>query len=91
MMLRDLIKTLQDFEKRIGELGPQCPVLIAEQPNWPLAVMIDEVTLIRGEKGRELVVWIATGSLPRRGSPYAPKQAWRGSEVTYGEDDDDDN
>ena len=65
MNLHDLIERLQE----LADLDPNADVMLAFQPNWPLAFTIDNVRVI------DNVVWIANGSHPYP-DPYAPRAAW---------------
>jgi hypothetical protein len=92
MTLNELIEELQDIVANDEELG-DAPVLLAHQPNWPLAFTVDTITVDHcgfkaedGEENAPVVVWIAEGG--HAGRPYAPKHAWDGGEV-FADDEDE--
>ena len=86
MTLNELIEELQDIAAQNEEAG-EMEVYGAIQPNYPIAVEVDTVTV--DHTGKEPIVWIATGSSPYNINPYAPKHAWEGGEVFAHEDDDE--
>lgn len=55
-------------------------VLLAHQPNWPLALTVACIAtpddLEPDEDDTDPVVWIASGEHPYGRSPYAPRGAW---------------
>ena len=67
MDLNELIERLTDIRDELGT----AEVVLAHQPNWPLAFDIANVRSIAG------VVWIAgsEGNNHEHG-PYAPNMAW---------------
>lgn len=87
MTLSDLIEQLQDLLEEFPALGDR-DVMIAQQPSYPLAAVIDCVSLVDNddEEGDEDaedglgVVWIATSEIGSHSSvsPYAPRAAWEG-------------
>lgn len=87
MTLSDLIEQLQDLLEEFPALGDR-DVMIAQQPSYPLAAVIDCVSLVDNddEEGDEDaedglgVVWIATSEIGSHSSvsPYAPRSAWEG-------------
>jgi hypothetical protein len=78
MTLNDLLEQLQDLLAGDESLG-DAEVLLATQPNYPLAHEVRCLTLDRCTDGKPLV-WLAEGGHPDA-SPYAPKHAWSGDEV----------
>lgn len=87
MTLSDLIEQLQDLLEEFPALGNR-DVMIAQQPSYPLAAVIDCVSLVdndddEGDEDAEDglgVVWIATSEIGSHSSvsPYAPRAAWEG-------------
>jgi hypothetical protein len=87
MTLSDLIEQLQDLLEEFPALGDR-DVMIAQQPSYPLAAVIDCVSLVdndddEGDEDAEDglgVVWIATSEIGSHSSvsPYAPRAAWEG-------------
>lgn len=85
MTLSDLIEQLQDLLEEFPALADR-DVMIATQPSYPLAAVIDCVSLVDSEDVDEDVedgmgvVWIATSEVGSSSSvsPYAPRAAWEG-------------
>jgi len=88
MTLTDLIEQLQDLMEEFPELA-EADVMVATQPSYPLAAVIDCVSLVDSEDVDEDaedaedalgVVWIATSEVGSNSkvSPYAPRAAWEG-------------
>jgi hypothetical protein len=91
MKLTDLIEQLQDLLEDFPELA-EADVMVAQQPSYPLAAVIDCVSLVDGGNeddefleeeeisGGLPTVWIATSEVGSSSSvsPYAPRAAWEG-------------
>lgn len=90
MKLTDLIEQLQDLLEDFPELA-EADVMVAQQPSYPLAAVIDCVSLVDGDSDDEFLdeeeisgglptVWIATSEVGSGSSvsPYAPRAAWEG-------------
>ena len=83
MTLNDLIEQLQDLLDESPELGDR-DVMIATQPSYPIAAVIDCVCVVNDEDDEEEdafgTVWIATSEIGSSSSvsPYAPRAAWEG-------------
>jgi hypothetical protein len=87
MTLSDLIEQLQDLLEEFPALGDR-DVMIAQQPSYPLAAVIDCVSLVDNDDDEDDedaedglgVVWIATSEIGSSSSvsPYAPRAAWEG-------------
>lgn len=66
MTLDQLIETLEEYRE---ERGGDTEVLLATQPNWPLAFHIAQCRYVNDK------LWIVEGGHPHP-NPYAPRQAW---------------
>jgi hypothetical protein len=90
MKLTDLIEQLQDLLEDFPELA-EADVMVAQQPSYPLAAVIDCVSLVDSDSDSEFedeeeisgglpTVWIATSEVGSSSSvsPYAPRAAWEG-------------
>lgn len=90
MKLTDLIEQLQDLLEDFPELA-EADVMVAQQPSYPLAAVIDCVSLVDSDNEDEFLdeeeisgglptVWIATSEVGSSSSisPYAPRAAWEG-------------
>ncbi len=88
MTLSDLIEQLQDLIEEFPELA-EADVMVATQPSYPLAAVIDCVSLVDSDSefedeeeisGGLHTVWIATSEVGSNSkvSPYAPRAAWEG-------------
>ena len=80
MNIGELIERLEDIQEEYGE---DTRVRIAMQPSWPLASILDCVTLLKPKNEKEGVttVWLATGGHPPEPeSVYAPRSAWNGGD-----------
>lgn len=91
MKLTDLIEQLQDLLEDFPELA-EADVMVAQQPSYPLAAVIDCVSLVDSDSdddefldeeeisGGLPTVWIATSEVGSSSSisPYAPRAAWEG-------------
>lgn len=81
MRLSELIEALQDMQEDWPDDDPE--VLMAIQPNWPLAktfggaVLVEDEPREEGEKG-EPIVWLVDGDQhPFGRSPYASRDLWQ--------------
>lgn len=90
MKLTDLIEQLQDLLEDFPELA-EADVMVAQQPSYPLAAVIDCISLVDSDNDDEFLdeeeisgglptVWIATSEVGSSSSvsPYAPRAAWEG-------------
>ena len=83
MTLEDLINELNELLE-VG-FDPQTKVLLATQPNWPLAFNIAKIQPVSNDEpidlpsndGTETTLWIVEGGRPNS-DPYAPRAAWDG-------------
>jgi hypothetical protein len=97
MTIDELIELAQDARE---DLGGDAQVRIAHQPGWPLRAALGYVTVpastdpaglygpgetAAGQQHDGTFLWLATGDLPDRESPYAPHWAWPHSCLTTGE------
>ena len=71
MTLSEIIDQLTDIQNSL-DTDPE--VLLATQPNWPLAFTIEDVV---EDDEDENIVWIAsTGSHPENVNPYSARRAF---------------
>ena len=76
MTIAELLDVLQDFA---AECGPETPVRIAFQPNYPMRAEIQNVTTLdtSGEfDDKQPFIWIAATDTAWGENPYAPESAW---------------
>ena len=78
MKVRELIEMLEELLEEAEVEDAE--VLLAQQPNWPLAFTLREPTFCRGK------VWLPEGYHPSD-SPYAPRDAWEGGVIAEDEDE----
>lgn len=84
---------LEELQMMAEEHGDDVEVRIAYQPSYPLAADLDAVTLVKNEQGvhrKDKIVWLAAStSVGYSENPYAPSQAWDGSEVDLSDNEDE--
>lgn len=76
--IRGLIEDLETMADLHPD-GDDARVLIAIQPNWPLALELNGVVTFsqESENGETVnIVWLTADGHPHDLNPYAPRKAW---------------